>query len=228
MSDAPGDTSRASQLLGRYGGLVVAGLGFVITRFFVAEAVVLSGGPLAVAATVGSLVVGLVLAIAGVALAVGGIVNGHRKASLRRRRSTILRSVNRSRFINRLLRHEVLNAATIIDGHAELLRNEDMNRDRSVDAIRRGAARIESTVNGVGTIAEDHEDDAIRPATAIRDAVESVDVGDAFDHAASIEETKRRSRYGFPGRASIRRRPRSAYGTRTCFGRSLRGPSRAS
>jgi hypothetical protein len=244
MPDVPSDPSKATQLLGRYGGPIVAGLGFVITRFFVAEAVVLSGGPVAVAATVGSLVIGLALAVAGVALAVGafstayvadvsrgcllgtgamtaalavtvaatgvdmvgaavgtqllvanvllagavgGMVNGHRKASLRRRRATIMRSANRARFINRLLRHEVLNAATIVDGHAELLRGDGANRDRSVDAIRRGAERIESTVNGVGTIADDRPDDMVSLAAAVRTAVESADCDEGSDRAVSVD-----------------------------------------
>ena len=219
----------ADRLFGRYGGVVVAGLGFAITRFFVAEAVTISGGTLPVAATIGSLVVGLALTVAGVALAVGafapsyvadvsrgclvgtgamtavlvvtvaatgmgmvgeafgtqllianvllggaigGMVNGHRKASLRGRQETIMRGANRARFINRLLRHEVLNAAAIIDGHAELLRNEDGDRSRSVDAIRRGAARIESTIDGVGTIAEDRDEDAVPVPDAIRSTLE--------------------------------------------------------
>ena len=244
MPDPPGDRSPAMRLLGEYGGQIVAGLGFVITRFFVAEAVVISGGPLAVAATVGSLVVGLVLTIAGVALAVGafsssyvadisrgcllgvgavtaalaltvaaagvdmvgaaigtrllvanvllvgavgGMLNGHRKASLRRRRTTIMRGANRARFINRLLRHEVLNAATIIDGHAELLRGDGADRDRSVDAIRRGAARIESTVNGVGTSAEAPPDGSIPRAGAVHGAVDSVPADGTLDCAASTE-----------------------------------------
>ncbi|MFC7323807.1 hypothetical protein ACFQMF_04340 [Halorubrum rutilum] len=234
----------STRLLGRYGGPIVAGLGFVVTRFFVAEAVVLSGGPLAVAATVGSLVVGLAVAVAGVALgvgafspayvadvsrgclfgtgamtaalavtvaatgvdmigaaigtqllvanvllagAIGGMVNGHRKASLRRRRAAIMRSANRARFINRLLRHEVLNAAAIIDGHAELLRGDDANRDRSVDAIRRGAERIESTVDGVGTIADAGSDDAVSLAAAVRAGIESAGDGETSDRAASID-----------------------------------------
>lgn len=243
MPDVSGDSSDAVRLLGRYGGPVVAGLGFVITRFFVAETVVLSGGPIAVAATVGSLVVGLALTVSGVALtvgafssayvadisrgcligigattaalavtvaatgldvlgaaigtrllvanvlltgAVGGMVDGHRKASLRRRRATVMRGANQARFINRLLRHEVLNAAAIIDGHAELLRGDDADRNRSVDAIRRSAARIESTVNGVGTIADDRADDTVALAAAVRVAVDSIDDG-AFGGAASID-----------------------------------------
>jgi len=243
MTDVTGDPSMPTRLLGRYGGPIVAGLGFVITRYFVAEAVVLSGGPIAVAATVGSLVVGLALAVAGVALAVGafssayvadvsrgcllgtgamtaalavtvaatgidmvgaaigtqllvanvllggaigGMVNGHRKASLRRRRAAIMRGANRARFINRLLRHEVLNAATIIDGHAELLRGDGADRDRSIGAIRSGAARIESTINGVGTIADDRAGDSVSLAAAVGTAVDSLDGGAAFDRDVSI------------------------------------------
>ena len=244
MSNASGDPSPATLLLRRYGGLIVAGLGFVITRLFVAEAVVLSGGPIAIAATAGSLVVGLALAVAGVALsvgafspsyvadvsrgclvgtaattvalgvtaaatgldmlgaafgtqllvanlllagAVGGMVNGHRKASLRRRRATIMHGANRAKFINRLLRHEVLNAATIIDGHAELLRDDSVDRERSVDAIRRGAARIESTVNGVGTIADDRTDDTVSLAAAVRAAVDSAGETDPSERSASVD-----------------------------------------
>ena len=244
MPGPSGEPSPVTRFLGRYGGPIVAGLGFVITRFFVAEAVVLSGGPVAVAATVGSLVVGLALTVAGVALAVGafsspyvadvtrgclvgtgaltatlavtvaatgidmvgaalgtrllvanvllagavgGMVNGHRKASLRRRRATIMRGANRAKFINRLLRHEVLNAATIVDGHAELLRDDGADRDRSVDAIRRGAARIESTISGVGTIADDPANDTVSLTTAVRTAVDSVADGEAFDRGVPID-----------------------------------------
>lgn len=226
------DQTSADRLLGRYGGFLVAAIGFSITRFFVAETVTLSDAPIVVLATAGSLIVGLGLAVAGVALAVGafdpeyvadvssgcllgtaaiavaavvtvaatgmgvvgtggstqlllanallagaigGMVNGHRKASLRSRRETIMRGANRARFINRLLRHEVLNAATIVDGHAELLRSPEADRDRSVDAIRRSAARIESTVNGVGEIADQREDEAIGVADAIRSALESTE-----------------------------------------------------
>lgn len=233
------DQTRADRFLGQYGGFLVAGIGFSITRFFVAETVTLSDAPIVVLATAGSLIVGLGLAVAGVALAVGafdpeyvadvsygcvlgtaaiavaaivtiaatgmrvigtggstqlllanallagaigGMVNGHRKASLRSRQETIMRGANRARFINRLLRHEVLNAATIVDGHAELLRSPETDRDRSVDAIRRSAARIESTVNGVGTIADQRKDGATGVADAVRSAIESTE-----DTAATAE-----------------------------------------
>ncbi|WP_066414902.1 ATP-binding protein [Halorubrum aethiopicum] len=242
MTRGAADRDGTPPFSGRYGGLLVAGVGFAVTRLFVAEAVMLSGGPLAVAATAGSLVVGLAVSVAGVALAVGafdaayvadvargcllgvgvmiaalavtvaatgfgmigaaigtqllaanvllagavgGMVNGHRKATLRRRREAIGRGANRARFINRLLRHEVLNAASIVDGHAELLRERDENGDgsRSVDAIRRSAARIESTIHGVGTIAEEREAVPVRLSPAVASAVESAATRDAHGEA---------------------------------------------
>ena len=237
------DRSSVRRLLGRYGGVVVAGVGFVISRVFVAEAVTFSGGPLPVVATTGSLVGGLAVSVAGVALAigafdtayvtdisrgcllgtgvmavtiavtvaatgigmvgeavgsrllvanvllagaVGGMVNGHRRASLRTRTEAMARGANRARFINRLLRHDVLNAATIIDGHAELLRTDDGDRDRSVDAIRDGADRIESTIQGVGTIAEERERESVRLLSTIESAVEAADTDDAHGDAVGI------------------------------------------
>ena len=239
-----GDLTGADRPFGRYGGVIVAGLGFAITRIFVAETVTISDGTLPVIATVGSLVVGLAVTVAGVALAIGafdssyvadvsrgclvgtgamtvvlvvtvaatgigmvgqgfgtrllianvllggaigGIVNGHRKASLRSRQEAIMRGANRARFINRLLRHEVLNAASIIDGHAELLRNDGGDRDRSVDAVRRSAARIESTVNGVGTIAEDRDAEPIRLSRAIDAAVEAARTHDAHGDGVEVD-----------------------------------------
>ena len=238
------DRSSVRRLLGRYGGVVVAGVGFVISRVFVAEAATFSGGPLPVVATTGSLVGGLAVSVAGVALAVGafdtayvtdvsrgcllgtgvmavtiavtvaatgvgmvgeavgsrllvanvllagavgGMVNGHRRASLRTRTAAMARGANRARFINRLLRHDVLNAATIIDGHAELLRTDDGDRDRSVDAIRDGADRIESTIQGVGTIAEEREQESVRLSSTIESAVEAADTDDAHGDAVGID-----------------------------------------
>jgi hypothetical protein len=98
-----------------------------------------------------------------------------------------MRGANRAKFINRLLRHEVLNAATIVDGHAELLREDGADRERSVDAIRRGAARIESTVNGVGTIADDRADGTVSLAAAVGAAVGSTCETDPSERAPSID-----------------------------------------
>ncbi len=248
------DLAGTDRLFARYGGLLVAGLGFLVTRIFVAETVTLVGSAVVVAATLVPLLVGLALTVAGVALtvgaftpayvadvskgcligtgamtavlvvtvagtgmvmlggpfetqvlvanvllggAVGGIVNGHRKATLRSRREAVARGANRARFINRLLRHEVLNAATIIDGHAELLRGDASDRDRSADAIRRSASRIESTINGIGTIAEERERDESDVTTVsgmIEDAIAATEVlppagtaaGSAGSSAASV------------------------------------------
>jgi signal transduction histidine kinase len=86
--------------------------------------------------------------------AIGGTVIGIRSGRNIRQQREIRRSANRARLVNRLLRHEVLNAATIVDGHTNLLNEHDGSRPESVSAIRRAVHRIQSTVEKVGTIAE--------------------------------------------------------------------------
>ena len=53
--------------------------------------------------------------------AVGGLLLGDRSAANARKRRKLKRTANRAAFVNRLLRHDVLNAAAIIEGHADLL-----------------------------------------------------------------------------------------------------------
>lgn len=231
------------RLFGTYGGLIVAAVGFTLSRVFLAEAVVFAIEPIRIVATTGSLVVGLAVSVAGVALFVGafepayvadltrgclagcgsvilalavatvatgselfqtstttwifamnvvlagaivGLFAGRYQASARSQTETIRRGVNRERFINRLLRHEVLNAATIIDGHAELLSDEQRDRADSIEAIRNGAARIESTVHGVGTLAKDRDGEPTSVGAAIDDAVDD----SAFAYAVDREQER--------------------------------------
>ncbi len=88
--------------------------------------------------------------------AVGGTLTGIRTGRLNEQQRTIRRSANRARLVNRLLRHEVLNAVTIIGGHADILSddtNEDATRRRSsMAAIRSAVNRIKSTIEEVGTV----------------------------------------------------------------------------
>lgn len=193
-------------------GLVVAVLGFVITRFAVAESMNVDAAlPFLIAALL-PLVAGFGLSVFGVALtigtfprtyvrtvtlwtlagtsamtivlvltasemfltegmtttpfestvlvanvllggAVGGALTGDRTAANRRSRDEIARQADRAVLINRILRHEVLNAAAIVQGYADLLsRSSD---DDSVAAVKEAGERIETTVEEVGTIADD-------------------------------------------------------------------------
>lgn len=89
--------------------------------------------------------------------AVGGILIGDRSAANRRKQREIRRTANRAAFVNRLLRHDVINAAAIIDGHVDLLR-EHPGRDESITAIDTAADRINTTVEMVGQIATPDKD----------------------------------------------------------------------
>ena len=89
--------------------------------------------------------------------AVAGIVVGDRSAANTRKRREIQRTANRAALVNRRLRHDVLNAAAIIDGHADLLA-ADPGRTNSVRAITTAAARITDTIEEVGQIATPNED----------------------------------------------------------------------
>lgn len=212
--------SEVSPHWNRIGGFVVAGLGFLITRLYVAETSLI-GKPLTFGfVSLPSLVIGLGLTVYGVILGVGrfsplyvrtvtlwcvsgtvaltvllvvtqlgsilqegmmttltdsplfignlllggavvGVLLGVRSAQNARKRRKIRRTANRAAFVNRLLRHDVLNAAAIIEGHADLL-GETPDRQDSVSAIDNAATTITQTINEVGRIASPHEADELR------------------------------------------------------------------
>jgi len=191
-------------MIGRvnYGGLVIAGVGFFLTRFTVTLAV--SGDPMAfyftgvvplalglglsafgVALTVADVdaatvrtaavwcVVGLVTMLALVVLtllgspagdagwlglvqsrasfsnfliggSVGGTLTGLYAARARQRRGALRRQTHRLEVLNRLLRHEVLNAVAIIRGYATL--DDD---PEAASVIERHADSIERAIEEV-------------------------------------------------------------------------------
>jgi signal transduction histidine kinase len=94
--------------------------------------------------------------------AVVGVFMGDRSAANTRKRQEIRRTANRAAFVNRLLRHDVLNAAAIIEGHAGLLA-ETPDRPESVSAIDNAAGTIKQTITEVGRIASPNEDSEITP-----------------------------------------------------------------
>lgn len=87
--------------------------------------------------------------------AIGGAIIGDRSAKNRQYRAEVKRQVDRARFLNRLLRHEVLNAAHVIQGYGELL--EESNRERSSTAIQNAATRIDETITEVGDLVDDRD-----------------------------------------------------------------------
>ena len=92
--------------------------------------------------------------------AVVGVLIGDRSAANSRKRQEIRRTANRAAFVNRLLRHDVLNAAAIIEGHVGLLA-ETPDRPESISAIDDAAGRIKRTITEVGRIASPNEDSEI-------------------------------------------------------------------
>jgi uncharacterized membrane protein YagU involved in acid resistance len=194
----------------RGGGLVVALVGFGVTRLFVAESILVEKSTTFVLASGLSLVVGLALTVYGVVLAVGsfsreyvavvtrwcllgvggmvlvlvlsssrtlasagplalvaaspalvgnallggavgGVLVGTRSARNRCQRRELRRRTNQARLVNRLLRHEVVNAATITRGYASTLADLD-DVGAASDAIRVESQRIVDTIREVGEV----------------------------------------------------------------------------
>jgi signal transduction histidine kinase len=202
----------------RYGGVVVALFGFVITRLFVAEALRFDSGLAFLVAGIVPLVVGLGVSVYGVAIAigafsrayantvarwcvmgtggmvlivavtaagtalreesiwtlfvldsrllvanvllggaVGGLLIGDRTAVNNDQRRELERRANRARLVNRLLRHEVINAVTVVQGYTEQF-EADEDQAETAAAIRTAAERIHSTVEEIGAIAEERDE----------------------------------------------------------------------
>jgi two-component system OmpR family sensor kinase len=111
--------------------------------------------------------------------AVGGALTGRRSARNHVQRQEIRRHANRSALVTRILRHEVVNAATIADGYAGAL-GEDHGDDvdeTAVAAIREAATRIVDTVEDVGDITDDRTLAPIDLGDVVADALEDVDAG---------------------------------------------------
>lgn len=91
---------------------------------------------------------------------VGGILVGIRSARDERRQRSLSRQSDQIVLLNRILRHEILNAITAIRGHAGLL-HKGQNTDGSYDAIRNGVDRIERTIEQVGFLIRSLDETAV-------------------------------------------------------------------
>ncbi len=113
-----------------------------------------------------------VVATAVVGGGIGGLLMGIRSASENRQRRSLHRQAEQSVLLNRLLRHEVLNALTAIRGHAGLLA-DGRDEEGSFDAVTRNVDRIEQTVDDVGFI--------VRTADETRDSLRVVDLSEILE-----------------------------------------------
>jgi two-component system OmpR family sensor kinase len=232
----------------RYGGLVVAATGFVLTRFTVLETVHLHNSALSFLLAVAlPLVVGLGVVVVGLALAVssldrewvntvaawcllgtagmgvvtglifvesvmtpmmepfiqtraatvatntlvggaaGGLLIGWRSAANRAQRRQLSRHADRATVLNRILRHEVLNKVTVVQGRSRLLAEGRSDTD-SVAAIAESADAIEDAVEEVGFLvnAGDTETEPVDLGAVIEDRVEAA--GERHPGAAIVVE----------------------------------------
>jgi signal transduction histidine kinase len=88
---------------------------------------------------------------------VGGTLTGLYAARNRRQRRVLLQQTHRLAVLNRLLRHEVLNAVTVIRGYAALGADEHPS---SADVIERQSAAIERTIEEVKYLTQGADSDA--------------------------------------------------------------------
>lgn len=80
---------------------------------------------------------------------IGGVLVGRYAALNRRQHRQLARQTDQAVLLNRLLRHEVLNALTAIRGHAGLLADGEGD-ERSRAAVESNSDRIEETIEDVG------------------------------------------------------------------------------
>jgi hypothetical protein len=126
----------------------------------------LSGGTMGVVAESPTLTANVLLGGA-----VGGVLIGTRSASNGKQRRELERRGNQALLVNRLLRHEVVNAATVVKGYSEHLDDE---REVPTDPIREEAQRIVDTIDEVGDVTTEAGDNGIDVAAAVEREVRTL------------------------------------------------------
>lgn len=116
-----------------------------------------SGSMVAAGNSLGAVYSNGVFAGAVIGGGLGGVLFGRSLARNRRQRSLLDRHQDQSVLLNRLLRHEVLNALTSIRGHANLLA-DGQGTERSQQAVERNSKRIEETIAEVGVLIKTNEE----------------------------------------------------------------------
>lgn len=86
----------------------------------------------------------------------GGTLTGIYAARAKRRTRQAAGQADRLHLLNRLLRDEVLNAITVVLGHAEVLTGRNDASDHA-DPIKRNAEHIQGVIDDVGTLTDDSD-----------------------------------------------------------------------
>jgi signal transduction histidine kinase len=105
--------------------------------------------------------------------AIGGTLTGIFAARNRRQRRDVRQQANRLVMLNRLLRDQVINAATAIKGHTEVLKHSQS--EQSVDVIDRQAENVINTVENVKYLTNTGVESAGSDTTV--DLVDAVETG---------------------------------------------------
>lgn len=105
--------------------------------------------------------------------AIGGTLTGIYAAQNRRQRRDVQQQANRLVLLNRLLRDQVINAATAIKGHTDVL--EHTENDQSVRIIDRQAENVIQTVENVKYLTRTRDESGGTTATV--DLAETVRAG---------------------------------------------------
>lgn len=92
---------------------------------------------------------------------IGGTLTGVYAAQTKRHRTELKRQANRLVTLNRMLRHDVLNAISVISGSAKVLRDETdpLGADERVDTILQRTGHVAETIDDVRYITEVSQDD---------------------------------------------------------------------
>ncbi|MFB6301070.1 MAG: ATP-binding protein [Halobacteriales archaeon] len=217
----------------RIGGVLVAVIGFGVTRLFVAETIQMQTLFQFILAGLIPLAIGLSVTIYGVTLAIGafsreyvntvarycflgtltavivvvvtatetvvrgegmqlfrqapllianvllggvvvGVLMGDRSAENRKQQQEIRRQANRALYLNRVLRHEVINATTIIQGHAKRLVGTKTDASDIIQTITDASQRIDTTIDEIGDLIETKPTSLIAVDRIIRTETEAI------------------------------------------------------
>ena len=106
------------------------------------------------------------------------------------------RAEERFAFLNRLLRHHLLNGVAVVRGHAELLTEEGADREDAVEIIRRRSDEVVRLVRNVETLSRTFTDDlpayAVDPAPPLRAAIEAAEAtGAVVDVSGDVSVGRR-------------------------------------
>ncbi|MFT4946112.1 MAG: two-component system OmpR family sensor kinase [Natronomonas sp.] len=112
--------------------------------------------------------------------AVGGTLTGLYAARNRRHRRDLRQQTNRLILLNRLLRDKVINSATAIKGHADVL--SERRREQSVEVVGEQADSVIETIENVTYLAE--------TADRSEQSLGSVDVADCLNRQIEAVKTR--------------------------------------